>query len=195
MLPLISASFNLGLRRVKMLRNPVSKRSVISISVGLMALTVVAAMTLSMVPRAAHADERNGELHVTKECSAWTLDNGAFCTITSSNLPEIERGSKVLYAQAPVGCDNGGTTYPCTVPLPTPEGGYISVDSSAVLYVGTGDWAVGRCTLDSTGNSGLCTFSDGIGRLTGFRARVVVSSTDGLNYSWNGTYSFNRDHK
>jgi hypothetical protein len=194
MLPLISASFNLGLRRVKMLRNPVSKRSVISISVGLMALTVVAAMTLSMVPRAAHADERNGELHVTKECSAWTLDNGAFCTITSSNLPEIERGSKVLYAQAPVGCDNGGTTYPCTVPLPTPEGGYISVDSSAVLYVGTGDWAVGRCTLDSTGNSGLCTFSDGIGRLTGFRARVVVSSTDGLNYSWNGTYSFSRDH-
>jgi hypothetical protein len=177
-----------------MLRNPVSKRSVISISVGLMALTVVAAMTLSVVPRAAHADERNGELHVTKECSAWTLDNGAFCTITSSNLPEIERGSKVLYAQAVVGCDNGGATYPCTVPLPTPEGRYISVDSSAVLYVGTGDWAVGRCTLDSTGNSGLCTFSDGIGRLTGFRARVDVSSTDGLNYSWNGTYSFSRDH-
>jgi hypothetical protein len=177
-----------------MLRNPVSKRSVISISVGLMALAVLATMTLSLVPKAAQADDRNGELHVTKECSAWTLDNGAFCTITSSNLPEIKVGSKVLYAQAPVGCDNGGTTYPCTVPLQTPEGGYISVDSSAVLYVGTGDWAVGRCTLDSTGNSGLCTFSDGIGRLTGFRARVDVSSTDGLNYSWNGTYSFSRDH-
>ncbi|HUC52754.1 MAG TPA: hypothetical protein VMR90_01830 [Candidatus Cybelea sp.] len=178
-----------------MLRNPVSKRSVISISVSLMALAVLATMTLSLVPRAAHADERNGELHVTKNCSAWTLDNGAFCTITSSNLPEIEVGSKVLYAQAPVGCDNGGTTYPCTVPLPTPEGAYISVDSSAVLYVGTGNWAVGRCTLDNTGNSGLCTFSDGVGRLSGFRARVDVSSTDGLNYNWNGTYSFNENHR
>jgi hypothetical protein len=133
---------------------------------------------------------RNRELHVTKECSQDSRLPGGFCTITSSNLPEIEVGSKVLYAQAPVGCDNGGTTYPCTVPLPTPEGGYISVDSSAVLYVGTGNWAVGRCTLDNTGNSGLCTFSDGIGPLTGFRARVLVSSTDGLNYQWNGTYSF-----
>jgi hypothetical protein len=173
-----------------MLRNSVSKRSVISISLGLLALAALAAIILPLMPRAAQAEERDGELHVTKECSAWTLDNGAFCTITSSNLPEIAVGSKVLYAQAVVGCDNGGTTYPCTVPLPTPEGGYISVDSSAVIYVGTGDWAVGRCTLDSTGNSGLCTFSDGIGRLTGFHARVAVSSTDGLNYSWNGTYRF-----
>ena len=177
-----------------MLRNSVLKRSVSSISFGLLALAGLAAVILALTPRPAQAHERNGELHVTKNCSAWTLDNGAFCTITSSNLPEIEVGSKVLYAQAPVGCDNGGTTYPCTVPLPTPEGGYISVDSSAVLYVGTGNWAVGRCTLDSTGNFGLCTFSDGTGRLAGFHARVDVSSTDGLNYSWNGTYSFSRDH-
>jgi hypothetical protein len=178
-----------------MLRNPVLKRSVFSISFGLLTLAGLTAMILPLTLRPAQAHERNGELHVTKNCSAWTLDNGAFCTITSSNLPEIEVGSKVLYAQAPVGCDNGGTTYPCTVPLSTPEGGYISVDSSAVLYVGTGNWAVGRCTLDNTGNSGLCTFSDGIGPLTGFRARVLVSSTDGLNYQWNGTYSFRLEEK
>jgi hypothetical protein len=176
-----------------MLRNPVLKRSVFSISFGLLALVGLAAMILPLMPRRVQADERNGELHVTKNCSAGTPDNGAFCTITSSNLPEIEVGSKVFYAQAPVGCDI--TSYPCTVPIPTPEGGYISMDSNAVLYVGTGDWAVGRCTLDSTGNSGLCTFSDGIGRLTGFQARVDVSSTDGINYNWNGTYSFSRDHK
>jgi hypothetical protein len=178
-----------------MLRNTISKKNAISISLVLLGLAVLAAMFLPLMPRVAQADERNGELHVTKNCSAWTLDNGSFCTITSSNLPEIELGSKVLYAQALIGCDNGGTIYPCPAPLPTPEGGYISVDSSAVLYVGTGDWAVGRCTLDSTGNSGLCTFSDGIGRLAGFHARVDVSSTDGVNYSWNGTYSFSRDHK
>jgi hypothetical protein len=177
-----------------MLRNPVLKRSVFSISLGLLALAGLTAMILPLMLRPAQADERNGELHVTKNCSAWTLDNGAFCTITFSNLPEIEVGSQVLYAQAPVGCDNGGTTYPCTAPLPTPEGGYISVDSSAVLYVGTGNWVVGHCTLDNTGNSGLCTFSDGIGTLTGFRARVLVSSKDGVNYQWKGTYSFREEH-
>lgn len=71
-----------------------------------------------------------------------------------------------------------------------PEAGYVSLDSNAVLVAGTGDWAVGRCTLDITGNRGLCTFSDGTGQFTGFHARVDVSSTDGLNYSWDGTYSF-----
>jgi hypothetical protein len=181
-----------------MLRNPVSKRSVISISAGLMALAVVAAMTLSLVPRAAHADERNGELHVTKECSAVTNDAGTFCTITSSNLPEIEVGSKVLYTQAAVGCDTGATAYPCPlVPPATPEGAYIALDSNAVLYVGTGNWAVGRCTLDNTGNSGLCTFSDGIGRLAGFHARVNVSTSDPnfINYKWDGTYRFSPLHE
>jgi hypothetical protein len=120
---------------------------------------------------------RRGELHVTKECSAYTGAAGAYCTITGSNLADIEVGSQVLYSQA-------------AVDPTTPEGRSIGLDSSAVLYVGPGDWAVGRCTLDMTGNSGLCTFSDGTGRLTGLRARVVVSSTDGVNYSWNGTYSF-----
>jgi hypothetical protein len=178
-----------------MLRNPVSKRSVISISLGLLALAVLAAIILPPMPRVVQADERNGELHVTKNCSAYTNDAGSFCTITSSNLPEIEVGSKVLYTQGLVGCDTGGTSYPCPAPVPTPEGGYIAVDSDAVLYVGTGNWAVGRCTLDSTGNFGLCTFSDGTGRLTGFQARVDVSSTDGVNYEWKGTYSFNREHR
>jgi len=67
------------------------------------------------------------------------------------------------------------------------------LDSNVVLYVGTGDWAVGRCTVD-VNNIGLCTFSDGTGRLTGFTARVVVtpfsSSPTEVNYHWDGTYSF-----
>jgi hypothetical protein len=120
---------------------------------------------------------RSEELHVTKECSAYTGAAGAYCTITGSNLPDIEPGSQFLYSQA-------------GVDPTTPEGRSIGLDSSAVLYVGPGDWAVGRCILDGKGNSGLCTFSDGIGRLTGLRARVVVSSTDGVNYNWNGTCSF-----
>lgn len=178
-----------------MLRNPVSKRTVVSISLFLLALAGLAAMILPSMPRVVHADERNGELHVTKNCSAETNDAGSFCTITSSNLPEIEVGSKVFYTQGLVGCNTGATAYPCPTLPPTPEGVDIAFDSNAVLYVGKGNWAVGRCTIDATGNFGLCTFSDGTGRLTGFRARVDVSSTDGVNYQWNGPYSFNRDHK
>jgi hypothetical protein len=59
------------------------------------------------------------------------------------------------------------------------------------LDVGTGDWAVGRCTLDLNTGLGLCTFSDGTGKLTGFQARVNVSPfPDFVNYHWDGTYSF-----
>jgi hypothetical protein len=164
-----------------MLRNPVSKRSIISISLGMLALTALAAMIFPLIPRAAQADERNGELHVTKSCINYTFAAGSYCTIMSSNLPEIAAGSTVFYTQA-------------AVDPTTPEGSNIGLDSGTVLYIGTGDWAVGRCTLDGTGNSGLCTFSDGVGRLTGFHARVVVSSTDDINYDWNGTYSFGPAH-
>jgi len=182
-----------------MLRNPVSKRSLISISLGLLALAVLAAMILPLMPRLAHADERNGELHVTKDCSAYTNDAGTYCTIESSNLGELV-GAKVFYTQAVVGCDTGATTYPCPlVPPATPEGAYLSLDSNAVVYVGTGDWVLGRCTLDSTGNSGLCTFSDGTGKFTGFHGRVAVSytptATNPYLFTWDGTYSFSRDHE
>jgi hypothetical protein len=162
-----------------MLRNPVSKKNVISISLGLLALAALAAMSLSLMPRAAQADERHGDLLVKKNCSAFTGGPGSYCMITDSNLPEIEKGSKLYYDQ------------PAAVVSGLLEGG---LDSNVVLYVDTGDWAVGRCTLDGITNLGLCTFSDGTGTFIGFHARVNVSSADGLNYSLDGTYSFNRDH-
>jgi hypothetical protein len=136
-------------------------------------------MTLALRPRAALADEggeRNGHLSVTKECSAYTGAAASFCTITSSNLAEVQVGSKVYYSQA-------------AVDPSAPEGGYVALDSNVVLYVGTGDWAVGRCTLDLTFR-GLCTFSNGTGQLTGLHARVDVSPIGGVDYSWDGTYSF-----
>jgi hypothetical protein len=117
--------------------------------------------------------ERSGALHITKNCSAFDAAPGSYCTITSSNLAAIKVRSKVFY------------DYP--IILATPTGLY---DSNVVLNVGPGDWAVGRCTLDNTTNLGLCTFTDGAGPLAGFTARVNVSSTDGVNYKWNGTYRF-----
>jgi hypothetical protein len=150
-------------------------------TVALVLVAGFAALTLALstgVASVSAQSERSGVLHVTKNCSAFTLTPGSFCTITSSNLAEITVGSKVFY------------DYP--IILATPTGLF---DSDIVLNVGPGDWAVGRCTLDNTTNLGLCTFSDGDGQFVGFNARVNVSSTDGINYQWNGTYSFSPERK
>ena len=66
---------------------------------------------------------RSGDLHVTKECSAYKGLAGDFCTITSSSLEEIEVGSKVVYAEAA-------------------EGG--SLDTDVVLDAGSGNTAAGH---------------------------------------------------
>jgi hypothetical protein len=154
--------------------------------------TVPVALTLTLllgtgVAQQSAPNARSGQLHITKYCSP-TGDSGAagsYCTITSSNLPEIKVGSSVFYTEA-------------NVNPATPEGGPIGLDSTVVLYVGVLNWAVGRCTLDnlaSASDFGLCTFSDGVGPLAGFTARVNVSwlgpnIDKGNEYAWNGTYSF-----
>ena len=118
------------------------------------------------------ASARKGELHVTKECADYHGAAGEFCTITSSNLTEIVNNSKVFYDEA-AGIPTG------------------LLDSNVVLDAGNGDRAVGRCTLDLETLLGLCTFSDGTGRFSGFQARVEVSylGTDS-DFAWDGTYSF-----
>src|SRR5947207_2011777 len=55
-----------------------------------------AASSLATTP----GSPRSGALHVTKECSAYTALAGSFCTITSSNVKEIEVGSRIVYAKA-----------------------------------------------------------------------------------------------
>jgi hypothetical protein len=115
------------------------------------------------------------ELQVTKECSQYTGAAGSFCTITGSNLPQIVVGSRVTYDQA-AGIPTG------------------LLDSNVVLDAGAGSRALGRCTLDLSNGLGLCTFSDGTGDLAGFHARVKVTPpTDGVNWHWEGTYSFDGD--
>lgn len=136
----------------------------------------IAALTLALSAGAGTVSaqsERSGALRVTKNCLAFNGAPGSSCTIRSSNLAAIKVGSQVFYDDP--------------ILLATPTGLF---DSNVVLNVGPGDWAVGRCTLDNTTNLGLCTFTDGTGPLVGFTARVNVSSTDGVNYLWNGTYSF-----
>ena len=122
------------------------------------------------------AEGRSGELRVIKNCNDYTGQAGSFCTIASSNLPEIV-GARVFYDQA------------FGIPNPNPPGGML--DSNVLLYAGTGDWAVGRCTLDGNTGLGLCTFSDGVGKLAGFQARLAVAVASGANnFSWDGRYHF-----
>lgn len=147
-------------------------------------IAALAVLLIARVPPVAASGGQSGPLVVTKNCSNFTGLAGTYCTVTSSNVPEIIPPyiSTVFYTQAATAA---------------PESGSIAFDSNAVLFVGFGDWAVGRCTLDSRqypGNYGLCTFSDGVGRLAGFTARVNVSpfqnTPTNVDYYWNGTYSF-----
>ena len=148
-------------------------------------MTTIFAVALVTGMASASADSKpEGEIHVTKNCGNFTGLAGTYCTITSSNLPEIPVGSTVFYTQATTAA---------------PESGSIAFDSNVVLFVGFGDWTVGRCTLDSRqypGNYGLCTFSNGLGPLARFTARVKVSpfqnTPTNVDYNFDGTYSFTR---
>jgi hypothetical protein len=139
---------------------------------------VVLTLALSAGSASVSASDRNRQLHVTKECSEYTGAAGSFCTIASSNLPEIRVGTRVIYDQ-PAG-------------IPTNM-----LDSNVVLDAGRGNRAVGRCTLDFKTAVGLCTFSDGTGQFAGFHARVDVSYLgvfDGKPvWAWDGTYRAGHD--
>jgi hypothetical protein len=139
---------------------------------------VVLTLALSPGSAAVSASGRPRQLHVTKECSQYTGAAGSFCTIASSNLPEIRVGTRVIYDQA-AGIPTG------------------MLDSNIVLDAGRGNRAVGRCTLDFATALGLCTFSDGTGELAGFHARVEVSYLgvfhDKPVWAWEGIYRLGQD--
>lgn len=137
----------------------------------LASLVGIFAMTLGVASTSA-SPIGHGNLHVTKNCLGYTGQAGSFCTISSSNLSAIPVGSKVFYFQSLV-----------------PSTGLL--DSNIVLDAGSGNRAVGRCTLDLVTNLALCTFSDGTGDLSGFHARVDGSGSF-AEYHWDGTYSFKR---
>jgi hypothetical protein len=140
----------------------------------LLASFVILALSLSWgVTSVLASDGKSGSLHATKDCAEYTGLSGDHCTIASSDLAEIPVGSIVYYDQA-AGIPTG------------------LLDSNVVLDAGNGDRAVGRCTLDFSTALGLCTFSNGTGRLGGFTAEVKVSCPDGPTCTLDGTYRFSR---
>jgi hypothetical protein len=118
-----------------------------------------------------NAFPRGGALHVTKECSQYTRLAGGFCTITSSNLAQIEVGTKVIYTIA-----SGATLLDSDVTLDPPGPG--------------NNKAFGHCRLDLVARVGLCTFSGGTGTFSHFSASAPVSFLGAPNWAWDGTYSF-----
>ena len=70
---------------------------------GTLTLAGVAALALSLSTRLTPVSAqsgRSGQLHVTKDCAAYTGAAGDQCTIMSSNLAEIVVGSPITYDQA-----------------------------------------------------------------------------------------------
>ena len=114
------------------------------------------------------ASPRSGDLSVAKECSEYTFEAGSFCTFTSSNIKAIQRGYRIVYAQA-AGAD--------------------SLDTDVVIVGRPGNIAAGHCTLVFASLPGRCTFWGGTGIFTHFRASVAVSVDATGLWHWNGTYT------
>lgn len=135
-------------------------------------LAAVAAVAFAGASSAGNSGSspRSGELHVTKECSDYHGQAGQFCTITSSNIPQIQSGMRVVYAS---------------------PAGATSLNTDLVLDGPGNNDASGHVTLDFLTRSGVVTFSGGTGRFSGFEASVIVTydAGDGL-WHWDGTDSF-----
>jgi hypothetical protein len=134
-------------------------------------LVIVALAAMAFAP-AASATPRSGDLHMTKDCTEYAGQAGGFCTITSSNLPAIPAGSRIVYASAA-----GATT----------------LDTDISIATRPGNVASGHCTLDFLALPGVCTLSGGTGKFTHIQTSVVVSpdATTANVWHWDGTFAFN----
>ena len=134
------------------------------------------ALLAAVVPSVSASSPHSRALHVTKECSAYAGAAGGYCTITSSNLPAIRAGTKVVYEHALV-----GLVLDTDITLTPPAGG---------------DLAFGQVHLDLVANAGTVVFTGGAGRLTGFTASVAVTPDAGVpfGWKWDGTFAFSRNN-
>jgi hypothetical protein len=123
----------------------------------------------------AASSPREAILDVTKECSQFASEG--FCTITASNLKQIEVGTKIIYLN-PAGVPQSGVGSDVILDPPGPGN----------------NQAFGHCELSATAQR--CTFSGGNGMFNHFTADVIVSvSAAGRPFfDWHGAYSFTPDN-
>ena len=143
-----------------------SKRRLLIIAASMLSL---AAFTSSV----AASSPRSGDLHVEKECSTYVGQAGGHCTITASNLKAIEVGSTITYLQA---ADFGAGTLNTDIVLDPPGPG--------------NNTAFGHCEVNLVTGFGSCTLSGGTGKFTRLSASVEVTPVGGVNWEWDGPFSF-----
>ncbi len=138
-------------------------------------LVVVAAGAFAVASSAGSTgvSPRSGALHVTKECHQYFGNAGEFCTIKSSNIPEIKVDSKVVYASA------------AGDPIPG------QLNSDLIIDGPGNNTAYGHVVLDLSTGTGGVKFSGGTGVFKHFHAQVDVSPLAPPFFAWDGTYSFN----
>ena len=134
-------------------------------------LALAAGLAAALALPASATPSRAGPLHSTKECSQFS-EATPFCTITSSNLAAIPVGSTVVYA-------NAGN----------PDG---SMDTDLVVYTRGANSAFGHAVLPAPGLFGSVTLSGGTGEFKNFVAKVAVSYLGGVNFAWDGWYSYSK---
>ena len=128
---------------------------------------LLAAIAAGVLAVASSASDRSGTLVVDKNCDNYSGHAGSYCTFYSSNVDWAPVGTNIFYLQ--------------------PE----SNSSDAILDPpGPGNnKAFGHCNLPD-GLNGACAFTGGTGKFTHFHATITVSYLDGLNFHWEGPYSF-----
>lgn len=115
---------------------------------------------------------RSGNLNTQKDCTKYFGLAGDTCTITKSNLKEIEVGSIILYRQA--------------------ANSDFTASGDVILDAGGSNKAFGHCTVERLTGTGVCVFNGGVGRFSFFSARVDVTPVGGVIDAWDGTYSFSQ---
>jgi hypothetical protein len=129
-------------------------------------------LSASAVPASSNESvARSGELHFTKECSEFHRRAGEWCTITSSNMKEIPVGTRVYYLS-----DAGATGADTDIILDPPGPG--------------NNTASGHVVLSFTTLTGTVTLDGGTGKFSGIHASAVVTHGVGVNWAWDGTYSY-----
>jgi hypothetical protein len=151
-----------------------SVRQSFAAKVAAVAVVLLALLVGSSSALADSASPRAGALHVTKECSEYQGQPGGFCTITSSNIPWIRAGMRVVYEDAP-----NFTT--------------LMLDTDVVLSAGHGSAADGHVTLNLVTAVGTVTLDGGTGAFRTFHCSANVTVDGDGVWHWDGTYSFGSD--
>ena len=153
-----------------------SVRKAFAATVASAAVVLLALLVGSAAALAGSGSPRTGALHVTKECSQYQGQAGQFCTITSSNIPWIRAGMRVVYTDPA----NFGTTPPM-------------LDTDVVLSAGHGSAAYGHVILNIAAAQGTVMFDGGTGAFASFHGSANVTVDAHGVWHWDGTYSFSSD--